>query len=224
MSYQNSPYGAKNLKDLSKMDLITAKEVVGKLKQGGTANISTAYFSKLVTIGHIPYHTVAGKKRKMFKYEEAKKALIQSQDPSRDAQREANVLAKENKEINNSSYAAAEKKSIIQKEIDYLNAKYISAKKLSDMRLSDFNEYDMTDTDTDDLERTLDEIISTNLSIFEIIDEHKEFFRVNFGFENEVIKTMNFEVLKISVEKLMTVDDFLDYTGLSNFKKENVAK
>ncbi len=82
------------------MSLITAKEVVGKLKQGGTADISTAYFSKLVTTGVIPFHTIPGKKRKMFDYEEAKKALIRSQDPSRQPQREANALAKENKKLN----------------------------------------------------------------------------------------------------------------------------
>ncbi len=81
------------------MDLITAKEVVGKLKQGGTADISTAYFSKLVTTGVIPFHTIAGKKRKMFKYDEAKTALIESQDPSRDAQREAVALVKKQKEV-----------------------------------------------------------------------------------------------------------------------------
>ncbi len=98
------------------MELITAKEVVQKLKQGGTADISTAYFSKLVTKKIIPFHTVPGKKRKMFIYDEAKKALIDSQDPTRDAQREANAIARATKCLNN------DKVPFTKNEIDEINA------------------------------------------------------------------------------------------------------
>jgi len=83
------------------MKLINAKEVVNKLKQGGAADISEAYFGKLVSMGKIPFHTTPGKKRKMFIYAEAKKGLIESRDPSRDAQREAIALAKINKRLLN---------------------------------------------------------------------------------------------------------------------------
>jgi len=81
------------------MKLILGKEVVAKFKQGGTADITTAYFSTLVTRGVIPYHVQTGKKRKMFIYEEAKNAFLENQDPSRDAQREAVTLAKEEKKL-----------------------------------------------------------------------------------------------------------------------------
>jgi hypothetical protein len=81
------------------MKLINAKEVVNKLKQGGAADISEAYFGKLVSMGKIPFHTTPGKKRKMFIYAEAKKGLIESRDPSRDSQREAIALAKINKRL-----------------------------------------------------------------------------------------------------------------------------
>ena len=81
------------------MKLILGKEVVSKFKQGGTADITTAYFSALVTRGVIPFHVQTGKKRKMFIYEEAKKAFLDNRDPSRDAQREAIAFAKAEKKL-----------------------------------------------------------------------------------------------------------------------------
>jgi len=81
------------------MKLILGKEVVAKFKQGGTADITTAYFSTLVTMGVIPYHVETGKKRKMFIYEEAKKAFLDNRNPARDSQREAIALAKINKRL-----------------------------------------------------------------------------------------------------------------------------
>jgi len=71
------------------MEYITAKQVIGKLRQGGVSDISEAYFSQLVRSGHIPYHTIPGKKRKLYIYDEAKSALLDVQDPRRDPQREA---------------------------------------------------------------------------------------------------------------------------------------
>ena len=98
------------------MDLILAKEVVSKLKQGGAADISVAYFSQLVTMGVIPFHVIPGKKRKLFYYDEAKRALLENQDPTRDAQRDANKREKETKKLNEKA-----------KEYKELNEKYLKA-------------------------------------------------------------------------------------------------
>ncbi len=82
------------------MEYLTAKQTVGKLKQGRVTDISEAYFSQLVKIGAIPHHTIPGKKRKLYLYDEVKKALSRIQDPTRDAQREAIVRTKVEKKLN----------------------------------------------------------------------------------------------------------------------------
>lgn len=80
------------------MEYLTAKQTIGKLRQGKVTDISEAYFSQLVTTGAIPFHTVPGKKRKLYLYDEVKRALANIQDPTRDAQREAVVRKKYLKE------------------------------------------------------------------------------------------------------------------------------
>ena len=71
-------------------EYLTARQVVGKLRQGKVAKISEAYFSQLVHDGVIPAHTLPGKKRKFYRYEEAKAAILGARDPSREPQRQAN--------------------------------------------------------------------------------------------------------------------------------------
>lgn len=80
------------------MEYLNAKQIIGRLKQGRVADISEAYFSQLVRGGYIPYHKLKGKRRKLFLYEEVKKALSDMQDPTRDAQREANARRREKKQ------------------------------------------------------------------------------------------------------------------------------
>ena len=84
------------------MELIQGNTVVAKMKQGGVMDITTAYFSQLVKKGVVPYHTKPGRKRKLFYYEEAKKALIDNQNPAHDGRRE-------------------EELSLTQEELDFMN-------------------------------------------------------------------------------------------------------
>ena len=72
------------------MELLNAKETIGRLRMGKVADIGRSYFSKLVKDGYIPYRKAKGRRRKLFVYDEVKQALLDMQDPSRDAQREAN--------------------------------------------------------------------------------------------------------------------------------------
>lgn len=57
-------------------ELLSAKEFLAKLRQGRVADISESTFSEWVKQGAIPYHTKPGKKRRFFKYDEAKAAVI----------------------------------------------------------------------------------------------------------------------------------------------------
>lgn len=49
----------------------------------------------MVTDGRIPFHHKPGSPKKFFKYEEVRKAIEDSKDPTRDAQRDANARMKE---------------------------------------------------------------------------------------------------------------------------------
>ena len=71
-------------------EYLTARQVVNKLRQGRVMKISEAYFSQLVAAGVVPYHTLPGKRRKFYRYDEAKEAILGARDPSRESQRQAN--------------------------------------------------------------------------------------------------------------------------------------
>ncbi len=75
------------------MELITQAEFarrVGKSRQ---------YINTLVANGAIKVYSVPGKKSKYIKFEEAKKALEDIKDPTRDPQREANKKRKKKKPV-----------------------------------------------------------------------------------------------------------------------------
>jgi len=73
------------------VDLITASVCLKRLKANGTS-YSKSYFSQMVKDGKIPKHTKQGSPKNFFKYDEVKKAIEDSKDPTRDAQRDANDI------------------------------------------------------------------------------------------------------------------------------------
>lgn len=72
------------------MELITATECVNKLRQAGAFKGKLPYFISLVNQGWIPHHEKQGSSKRWYVYEEAKAAIKDMEDPTRDAQREAN--------------------------------------------------------------------------------------------------------------------------------------
>ncbi len=76
-------------------DLITATQCLKKLKDNDNIKYSKSYFSQMVSDGKIPTHSKLGSPKNFFKYKEVKQAIEDSKDPTRDAQREANIKRKE---------------------------------------------------------------------------------------------------------------------------------
>jgi hypothetical protein len=72
------------------MELITATECVNKLRQAGVFKGKLPYFIQLANGGYIPHHEKPGSSKRWYRYEEAKAAIKDMEDPTRDAQREAN--------------------------------------------------------------------------------------------------------------------------------------
>ena len=71
-------------------DLITAARCLKMLKEQNDIKYSKSYFSQMVKEGKIPFHNKSDSPKKFFKYSEVLKAIEDSKDPTRDAQREAN--------------------------------------------------------------------------------------------------------------------------------------
>lgn len=146
------------------MDLITAKSVVMKLRQGGVMDISEPYFSMMVRDGYIPFHTIPGKKRKLFRYHEAKQALLDSQDPSRDAQREAVKREKQKR----SAFKA-------------LNEKYLKAFSFNEnysfcdlLKSESINPAELDEETEGDLYDAWNFVHSENSNVLEVIEELSE--------------------------------------------------
>ncbi|MFA6145157.1 MAG: hypothetical protein WCW84_10505 [Sulfurimonas sp.] len=72
------------------MQLITATECVNRLRQAGIFKGKLPYFIQLANGGFIPYHPKPNSSKRWYRYEEAKQALKDMEDPSREPQREAN--------------------------------------------------------------------------------------------------------------------------------------
>lgn len=71
------------------LDLITATQCLAKLEAVGI-KYSKGYFSQMTSEGKIPYHSKHGSPKKFYRFEEVHEAILSTQDPTRDAQREAN--------------------------------------------------------------------------------------------------------------------------------------
>jgi hypothetical protein len=72
------------------MKLITAAECVRQLRQARAYKGKDSYFSRLVSMGVVPFHAKEGSPKKWYVLDEVKQALKDNEDPTRDAQREAN--------------------------------------------------------------------------------------------------------------------------------------
>ncbi len=78
------------------MNLITGAECVRKMRQAGVFKGKYSYFSQLVAKGIIPYHEKKGSPKKWYILKEVKEAIKEWEDPTRDAQREANERKRNN--------------------------------------------------------------------------------------------------------------------------------
>ncbi len=71
------------------VNLITASQCLKKLETDGI-KYTKGYFSQMTSDGKIPWHPKADSPKKFYIYEEVIQAIKNTQDPTRDAQREAN--------------------------------------------------------------------------------------------------------------------------------------
>ncbi|MFH0710112.1 MAG: hypothetical protein V2A75_07900 [Pseudomonadota bacterium] len=71
------------------VNLITASQCLIKLENDGI-KYTKGYFSQMTSDGKIPWHPKADSPKKFYIYEEVLEAIKNTQDPTRDAQREAN--------------------------------------------------------------------------------------------------------------------------------------
>lgn len=71
------------------VDLITATQCLSKLEAVGI-KYSKGYFSQMTTEGKIPHHSKHGSPKKFYRFDEVLDSIRSTQDPTRDAQREAN--------------------------------------------------------------------------------------------------------------------------------------
>lgn len=74
---------------MSNLDLITASKCLEKLAVDGII-YTKGYFSQMSSDGKIPHHTKPTSPKKFYRYSEVLEAIKTTQDPTRDAQREAN--------------------------------------------------------------------------------------------------------------------------------------
>ncbi|MDP3267401.1 MAG: hypothetical protein Q8M39_11300 [Sulfuricurvum sp.] len=71
------------------VNLITASQCLKKLETDGI-KYTKGYFSQMTSDGKIPWHPKSDSPKKFYIYEEVIQAIKNTQDPTRDAQREAN--------------------------------------------------------------------------------------------------------------------------------------
>jgi len=71
------------------VDLITASQCLNKLEADGI-KYTKGYFSQMSSEGKFPFHSKPNSPKKFYLYEEVIEAIRNTQDPTRDAQREAN--------------------------------------------------------------------------------------------------------------------------------------
>ena len=179
------------------MEYLNAKQIIGRLKQGRVTDISEAYFSQLVRDGAIPNHTIPGKKRKMYVYDEVKQALANIQDPTRDAQREANA---ERKRENSRGQLKADKAA--------LEEHYRNTIKIDDMTKEQLKEQTgFGGIVLDLLWNDLKEAKTVNLYLSGIVKKQKEFI-ATLPLNPTVIEFLEYEIQKITINEMITVDGF----------------
>jgi hypothetical protein len=184
------------------MEYLTAKQTIGKLKQGRVTDISESYFSQLVKVGAIPYHTIPGKKRKLYLYDEVKKALDGIRDPSRDAQREVHTKKRE----------ANLARNAMENDRKELKAKY--AKALSFSEVGEFSSVtekiqhkQITAQAKEELYQAWNYLHGENGSILDVIEELR-ILREKGTYENLSTGDMYNIFIKLLIDNLSDGDDY----------------
>lgn len=179
------------------MEYITAKQTINKLKQGRVTDISEAYFSQLVSAGAIPNHTIPGKKRKLYLYDEVKKALADIQDPTRNPQREANSSKRATE---------AEKKLMIKKK--EIEERYQKTKELQNLTSETLHlQTGFSGKKIEHIEKELYDAHQWNYPLIFLIDKQREAFKI-LPLDAINIDLVAYELLKHTVEMMITIDDF----------------
>ncbi|QOP42487.1 hypothetical protein FJR45_00355 [Sulfurimonas sediminis] len=144
------------------MKLISGAECVRRLRQAGVYKGKESYFSQLVQKGVIPYHQKEASPKKWYVLDEVKQALKDWEDPSRDAQREANEAKRRELAI---SQKINELESTLLANIE-------SFKSVKTLNADDFNLDDLEDMTQEEFKQELKEINSSNMLISEMATDY----------------------------------------------------
>jgi len=144
------------------MKLISGAECVRRLRQAGVFKGKESYFSQLVQKGIIPYHNKAASPKKWYVLDEVKKALKEWEDPTRDAQREANEAKRR------ALQSVDDKVGQVEQAI---YTKLQTFKDIKELKKDDYNLEDLEDISEDEFEQELREVNHDNLLITEMAND-----------------------------------------------------
>ena len=144
------------------MKLISGAECVRRLRQAGVFKGKESYFSQLVQKGIIPYHNKAASPKKWYVLDEVKQALKEWEDPTRDAQREANE--KKRNELNAKDDQMEKFELQVEKRLQWFNS-------MPELQIEDFNLEDLEDMTREEFMQELQEINSNNNLIKEMAND-----------------------------------------------------
>jgi len=144
------------------MKLISGAECVRRLRQAGVFKGKESYFSQLVQKGIIPYHNKAASPKKWYILDEVKQALKEWEDPTRDAQREANE--KKRNKLNAKDDQMEKFELQVEKRLQWFNS-------MPELQIKDFNLEDLEDMTQEEFMQELQEINSDNNLIKEMAND-----------------------------------------------------
>ena len=179
------------------MDYLTAKQTIGKLKQGRVTDISEAYFSQLVSMGAIPFHMIPGKKRKLYLYDEVKKALANSRDPSRDAQREVHQVNREAKADETIKEAINDRYQDAKKTLSFSVEEFAKGKSLSEKVLME-------------IRKDAEEAIAWNEPLMLLLDTQKQSLQT-LELDSVAKDIVMIKILKLTIDTMTTLEDLLGF-------------
>lgn len=181
------------------MEYLTAKQIIGKLKQGRVMDISEAYFSQLVKTGFIPSHTMPGKRRKLYLYDEVKEMLDTIKDPSREPQREANKRKREENKLEH-----------MREKWDSLEEYYMDALKLFEITIEELEQLTgFKGGKLDELKKSLFSEQLQNNNHLEILDEIQNNIDA-LDVPAHLMLDILFTVYKPLIYELVTFQEFME--------------
>jgi len=145
------------------MKLISGAECVRRLRQAGVFKGKESYFSQLVQKGVIPYHNKAASPKKWYVLDEVKKALKEWEDPTRDAQRDANEAKRR------ALQSVDDKVGQVEQAI---YTKLQTFKDIKELKKDDYNLEELEDMSEDEFEQEIREINHDNLLIIEMANDY----------------------------------------------------